>query len=202
MTSAPADHLIDMHAPPSSGSTTLEDPPTTNNSTLRIFQTALGLSTPPSSIDKSNLGLYPSVLSSERYAMVSFYFYDYVLSACVFLQIVLATTLTALGASSASHIAITILGAVNTALAGIVALIKGKGLPNRYRQDWNGWRELRNYIEEREREIAGGRPIADVWAETRIIQDKYAAVRATVETNRPDDYHVLPGQTSLRTANI
>lgn len=53
-------------------------------------------------------------------------------------QVVLGAALTALGASESSHILITIFGALNTIIAGIVAYLKSRGQPMRahmYRDD-------------------------------------------------------------------
>ena len=65
--------------------------------------------------------------------------------------------LTALGPSAAEHTrAITVLGAVNTVVAGILALIKGRGLPERLRRDELEFRRCQDWIEETERLIAVG----------------------------------------------
>jgi len=53
-------------------------------------------------------------------------------------QVVLGAALTALGASASSHILITIFGATNTIIAGLVAYLKSRGQPMRarmYRDD-------------------------------------------------------------------
>jgi SMODS and SLOG-associating 2TM effector domain len=160
-----------------------------------VFQTAVGIpvtSKNPYSIYKNNRGIYPSVVYGESYSKWAYHLFETVVTSCLILQILLAATLTALGAASSSHIIITAFGAVNTALAGTVALLKGQGLPNRLRQDWNSWRDLRDCIEEKEREIGCGKPGVDVWAEIKIIEDRYEAVRKNQEKNRPDMYTHLP----------
>lgn len=48
-------------------------------------------------------------------------------------QVVLGAALTALGASESSHILITIFGATNTIIAGLVAYLKSRGQPMRAR---------------------------------------------------------------------
>lgn len=48
-------------------------------------------------------------------------------------QVVLGAALTALGASESSHILITIFGAMNTIIAGLVAYLKSRGQPMRAR---------------------------------------------------------------------
>lgn len=48
-------------------------------------------------------------------------------------QVVLGAALTGLGASGSSHIIITVLGALNTIIAGVVAYVKSRGQPMRAR---------------------------------------------------------------------
>jgi len=53
-------------------------------------------------------------------------------------QVVLGAAVTALGASASSHLLITIIGALNTVIAGLVAYLKSRGQPMRarmYRED-------------------------------------------------------------------
>jgi len=120
----------------------------------------------------------------------------------MFLQIIVGAAVTALGAGSASHILITVFGAANTALASLLAVLKSQGLPNRIRQDWNGWRELREFIEEQEREIElvvsgkveGREEDLRVWEKVRAVEERYQGVRLTMEANRPDTYITVPGR--------
>ena len=166
---------------------------------LSVFQTAIGIpvtSPNPYSIYRKNRGIYASVTHGESYSRWAYHIFEVLIIVCLMLQILLAATLTALAASSASHIIITFFGAANTALAGTVALLKGQGLPNRLRQDWNGWRDLRDYIEEKEREIGCGKPGVNVWTEVGIIESKYDAVRKNQEKNRQDSYTHLPDKDS------
>ena len=48
-------------------------------------------------------------------------------------QVILGAAITALGASESSHILITVFGASNTVIAGIVAYLKSRGQPMRSR---------------------------------------------------------------------
>ena len=108
-------------------------------------------------------------------------------------QIVLSAVLTSLGAANSNYTAIAALGALNTAIAATIALLKGQGLPNRPRQDWNAWRTVRGYIEDREREFAAGvLDDADADKEIQAVLDLYHQTMASVEKNRPDIYTALP----------
>jgi hypothetical protein len=182
---------------------------------LQIFHSALGIPDPkppkpskkkdasqkePPKLASANEGVYKKVLSSERTARYKYYFCSWVVTIAMFLQIIVGASVTAFGAGSASHVLITAFGAANTALASLLAVLKSQGLPNRIRQDWNGWRELREYIEEQERrldliisgKIEGSKEDLDVWKMVRTIEERYRAVRGSIETNRPDTYIPLP----------
>ncbi len=118
----------------------------------------------------------------------------------MFLQIIVGAAVTAFGAGGASRTLVTVFGAANTALASLLAVLKSQGLPNRIRQDWNGWRELKEYIEEKEREIehvVSGKvekkpEELDIWGIVRAIEARYNNVRLTSEANRPDTYIRVP----------
>jgi hypothetical protein len=153
-------------------------------------------------LSKTNQGVYQSVISYERWARIRYRLCDFVVTVSMFLQIIVGASVTAFGAGSANHIIITVFGAANTALASLLAVLKSQGLPTRLRMDWIGWRDLREYIEEREREIemtiTGKLPEAgenrkeiNIRAEIETIEDKYKLMKNTVEANRPDTYTKL-----------
>ena len=190
-------------------------------SPLQIFHSALGIPPPkppkpikptkknpnPIQEDKpkltpKNKGVYAQVLSQERKAHWKYLFCEFTVTIAMFLQIIVGASVTAFGAGNSSHILITVFGAANTALASLLAVLKSQGLPNRIRQDWNAWRELREFIEETEREIemgdskriegVEGPKKLDVWQTVKKIEERYNSVRLNVETNRPDTYVPLP----------
>jgi hypothetical protein len=84
---------------------------------------------------KGARGLYKEVIDqqtrrSRQYILVEILFY-----LALGAQIVIGATLTALGPISGLHSkAITILGVINTSTAGVLALFKGQGLPDRLRK--------------------------------------------------------------------
>lgn len=186
---------------------------------LQVFHTALGIPPPkpvkpPKATKKNpnpphkeqpkltpaNKGVYQQVLKCERTARFKYYFCDATVTIAMFLQIIVGASVTAFGAGNASSILITAFGAANTALASLLAVLKSQGLPNRIRQDWNLWRELREFIEEKEREIElivsgkveGRVEDLDVWGSVRMIEARYQNVRLTSEANRPDTYVRVP----------
>ena len=88
-------------------------------------------STPP----KSLYGRATRQLSKQR---TTYYGTATLSNTMLLAQVVLGAALTALGASESSHILITLFGATNTVIAGLVAYLKSRGQPMRarmYRDD-------------------------------------------------------------------
>ena len=163
------------------------------------FRNLTGIDTPANIIKDyrqrpaKNVGIYSRVVSEERKTQVQYYFMASIIEASFLSQIVVAATLTALGAADASYIAITILGSVNTVIAGIQTYLKGQGLPNRLRQYEFGLRKLREYIEDRERDFSHADCPLNVDHEIADIAAMYKAVRQTAEDNTPDNYLPMAG---------
>ncbi|KAF2395910.1 hypothetical protein EJ06DRAFT_501046 [Trichodelitschia bisporula] len=97
---------------------------------------------PPSDLPKRALERLPSPGPNTLYgravrrrrAQNATYMFTATLSNTLLLtQVVLGAALTALGASASSHILITIFGALNTVIAGLVAYLKSRGQPMRAR---------------------------------------------------------------------
>lgn len=83
-------------------------------------------------------GLYQDTLWEK--AKFAYWFHIFSAIRCLLLvvQLALSATLTALGSLSLyDGTAITVIGAVNTCMAGILALMHNSGLPDRYRSDRN-----------------------------------------------------------------
>lgn len=145
-------------------------------------------------------GIYAEIVSGCKWRNIEYYFYSGLISSCILLQIVIAATLTALGASSSSHTIITIFGAINTALAGIVAMMKGQGLPDRVRKDREELRKVRDYIEEMEKSLKAGLNLQapNTAVEKGVVTaiQMYEKALETAENNRPENYIVSNGKVS------
>ncbi|KAJ9138492.1 hypothetical protein NKR23_g8547 [Pleurostoma richardsiae] len=177
-------------------------PPGPNDENLLIFRQALGISQPlPSSGDggpaleegrRAATGIYASVIHQQRSKRIQHAVVSVVLYTCHVAQVVLGAALTALGPSAARHArAITLLGAANTVVAGLLALAKGQGQPERLRKDEVGYRRLRDWIEETEALLAAGvvgRDRREVGLLVEVAFKKYNAVKASEVNNRPDNY--------------
>ncbi|KAK6065064.1 C6 transcription factor [Seiridium cupressi] len=96
---------------------------------------------------KSLYGRTISLLASQRLA----YHFSASLSNTMLLsQVVLGAALTALGASESSHILITVFGAMNTVIAGLIAYLKSRGQPMRARMFRDDLERLLDEIENSE----------------------------------------------------
>ena len=115
------------------------------NDDLKAFQTILGIITPDDlrsdhTRPYRNEGLYSEIKTTQKWRQVAYLSCAWLINFCILAQIILAATLTALGASASSHHIITAIGAINTAFAGVLAILKGQGLPERLRKDWQALR--------------------------------------------------------------
>lgn len=141
----------------------------------------LDLSTSPHRRPAENQGTYKRLVDAEIKARLQYYASASLINFCLVAQIVIAAALTALGAASGSHIAITVLGAVNTVIAGGMTYLKGQGLPDRLVEYANGLRRVREYLEERERQFARPDCKLDVDEEAAFVLQMYEAVRKNAE---------------------
>lgn len=95
---------------------------------------------------------------------------------------------------------ITVLGIVNSCIAGILALLKGQGLPDRLRKDEFEMRRVQDFIEECECRLAVGGweencSLKEVDNLVKQVFERYNVARDTAEMNRPSSYahQVDPG---------
>lgn len=162
---------------------------------LSIFREAVGitdvLSLGPRASKRSatNVGVFKRVVTAERNAQIQYYASAFLINACLLLQIVFAAALTALGAANGSHTQVTILGAANTVIAGLLSFTKGQGLPNRLRQYQNTLRKVREYIEQKERDFSQLDCKHDLTSEIKTVIEMYEAARQNDENNDPSAYH-------------
>ncbi len=173
---------------------------------LTVFREIVGINPTPalglgsSKRPAQNKGVYRRTCQAESKARLQYYACAATFNTCFLLQIVVAAALTAIGAAKGPHIAVTVLGAVNTVIAGILTYLKGQGLPNRLRQYQSELRKVREYIEERERDFSRLDCKLDLDHEIAIIWRLYEAVRQNNEDNFPDTYHNFTGANGTKPA--
>lgn len=118
----------------------------------------------------------------------------------MFLQLCISATLTALGSMAARDgTPITVLGAINTVAAGVLAFLHNSGLPDRYRYDMNEFKEVEDHIKEI---LDSGIAPAGLTAEQILAEcfELYRDAKLTVTANMPDNYRTKHGKTVRPTA--
>jgi hypothetical protein len=115
------------------------------------------------------------------------------LNLLVILQVVIGATITALGPSGGDHVlAITVLGAFNTSIAGILSLLKGRGLPQRLRRNMAEISKVLDLIRERKTLLRYGNLQVSDLAISELLQDifqAYSSMKRIIESNQPDTYN-------------
>lgn len=188
-------------------------PPRDNDDeSLIIFRRAIGINYTLAAADTVSMeegrrravGIYRAVIKAKRNKMWQFRAMWCVVLFCHFAQIIIGAALTALGPLANDHgVVITILGALNTVIAGILALVSGQGVPDRIQKDEVGYRKIQDWIEETEALLAVGiigRNRKEVGLLVEEAFKKYNAAKSNEENNRPNSYVNAPEEPS-RAAN-
>lgn len=131
-----------------------------------------------------NVGIYTRVVRAEQASAHRYRLFSILINTCLSIQIVVAAALTAIGAASGPHSAVTAFGAINTIMAGILTYLKGSGLPDRLKHYQNEWRNIREYIEQRERELCLYGCDLDIQEEIQIIEHMYEGVKRELEATK------------------
>ncbi|KAK8121386.1 C6 transcription factor [Apiospora kogelbergensis] len=142
------------------------------------------------------IGIYRSVLAEASRKSALYTAMTLLLYLCYFAQVVIGAALTALGSVAARYsTTITVLGALNTALAGVLALIRSSGQPQKLGKDQVGFRKLQDWIEETDALLAVGiigRNRHEVGVLVEVAFRKYNAAKESEENNRADMYVQQP----------
>ncbi|KFY11851.1 hypothetical protein V491_07022 [Pseudogymnoascus sp. VKM F-3775] len=158
---------------------------------LFIFRHLTGITTHPSMVGSRaapNLGIYTRVVENEAKAKKGHKYYSWLINGCLGVQVIVAAALTALGAAGANHTAITAFGAINTVIAGVLTFLKGSGLPNRLKYYHSEWKQIREFIEQRERDLSRPGCDLDVFGVIGMIEKMYEDVKKDLEASTPDRF--------------
>ncbi|KAI1161733.1 hypothetical protein F5B18DRAFT_423461 [Nemania serpens] len=171
-----------------------------NDENLLIFRRALGINVYREAGDggtleegrKTAIGIYRVVVDTQVRMMVQHALLQAFLYVVYFAQIIIGAALTALGATASRYeTVITVLGVFNTVLAGVLALVKGSGQPQKLGKDRIGYRRLQDWIEETESLLAVGvigRNRREVGLLVESAFKRYNAAKASEENNDPEFY--------------
>ncbi|KAI1109812.1 hypothetical protein F5Y14DRAFT_455652 [Nemania sp. NC0429] len=145
---------------------------------------------------KTATGIYGAVVEMQARKAMQHALLQAFLYVVYFAQILIGAALTALGSTAARYeTVITVLGAFNTVLAGVLALVKGSGQPQKLGKDRVGYRRLQDWIEETESLLAVGvigRDRREVGLLVESAFKRYNAAKASEENNDPEFYVYHP----------
>lgn len=134
---------------------------------LLIFRRAVGINsdrastfTDSETLEKGRrhaVGVYRHVIEQQRRKKLLHHTLGVILYVSHFIQIIVAAVLTALGPNAKNYeVPITVLGGVNTVVAGVLAILKGSGVIERLSKDEVEFAKLKDWIEETEAMISVG----------------------------------------------
>ncbi|CAK7233967.1 hypothetical protein SCUCBS95973_008775 [Sporothrix curviconia] len=205
------------------------DPRKANDENVVIFREAIGIPTrtiattpaptaPPSAAHdpepgvvydhdghrQQPTGIYARILAEKQAKIWQASVLNSLVNACHVAQILVGACLTTLGPSAQDHsVSITVLGATNTVLAGVFALLKGQGLPDRLRKDATAFRRVQDWIEETDALLVAGvvgRDRREVGVLVETAFQKYNAVVARSEEAQPPEDATSRGMPPVPTA--
>lgn len=148
-------------------------------------------------------GLYKDTVTQRTKFFYLFHASSGIRLILMLLQLFIGATLTALGSMSFKQgTPITILGAANTVIAGLLAFLQNSGLPDRYRYDKSEFEALEDHIKEI---LDSGIAPADQATDQILAEcfDLYQDAKATVSANLPANYMSrIAQQTSQRPGTL
>lgn len=138
-------------------------------------------------------GLYKDVVFNRTKSFYFFHAASISRWSPLILQLLIGATLTAVShLSSQATTAVTVLGAANTVIAGLLAIMHNSGMPDRYRYDMAEFEALEDHLMKL---LDTGIAPADMAVEQVLAEcyDMYHIAKATVAANMPASY--VPGRT-------
>ncbi|THW15457.1 hypothetical protein D6D24_04950 [Aureobasidium pullulans] len=161
-------------------------PPTANNTTPRHLESAHGF--------------YSQLLKAERRAARQYRLYDAAVIFLMIIQLCISAVFVVLGSLpnlDRHHVAVASLGAIGTVVAGMLALMRGQGLPNRLRMERDA---LRRVVFETEELYWDARADRDIdFGDIERLRDAFVAVVEDARKNHPDVWTHSPVPVRIKT---
>ncbi|KAH0370671.1 hypothetical protein KCU65_g2284, partial [Aureobasidium melanogenum] len=160
--------------------------PTANNTTPRHLESAHGF--------------YAQLLKTERRASRHYRMYDIAILFLMIVQLSISAVFVVLGSLpnlDRHHVAVASLGAIATVVAGMLALMKGQGLPNRLRMERDALRRVVFETEELYWDARAGREVD--FADVENLRNAYVAVVEDARKNHPDVWTSSPVPVRVKT---
>lgn len=160
--------------------------PTSNNTTPRHLESAHGF--------------YGHLLHAEHRAARQYRVYDSLVILLMILQLCISAVFVVLGSLpnlDRHHVAVASLGAIGTVVAGMLALMRGQGLPNRLRMERDALRRVVFETEELYWDARAGREIE--FADIEALRAAFVAVVEDARKNHPDVWTSSPVPVRVKT---
>lgn len=131
-------------------------------------------------------GLFKLITSELRSLQYKYRVFNILTYVLLGLQVIIGAVFIILGAlrDARIYVAISALGAISTAVGGILALMKGQGLPNRLREARNRMSNVVFEAQELYWDFQSGRPI--IYSDVKKIREDYLRVLEELRRNHPD----------------
>jgi hypothetical protein len=137
-------------------------------------------------------GLYKEIIDAQRTRTIQYRVINFLYYLALGMQVIMGALLSSLGAQAEDHkSAITTFGILNASLAGILALFKGQGLPDRFRKDEYNLRLVQDFIEETDMRLAiRGNDISRKELQHLVeeVFEKYHVARDQAAGNKPNSF--------------
>ncbi|KAF4635028.1 hypothetical protein G7Y89_g3064 [Cudoniella acicularis] len=133
-------------------------------------------------------GLYRDVIQARTSSQYAYYFFSLFFNLALIAQLVLGALLTAFGSrATGKDVVITILAALNTVVAGLLALMHNSGLPDRFQKDWDEFDKVESFMKE----LMDSGIVNKDMTRDDVIEHCYAKFRKakkTIQSNKPSAY--------------
>lgn len=138
----------------------------------------------PSNLEAAH-GFYSLMCQKKHKVQKKYRFYDILIIFLLVLQLILSGVFVILGALNLDHhIAIAVLGAISSVVAGVLALMRGQGLPSRLRTERDALGTIILRADEMYWDVGAGREVT--YNDVKKLRDWYSAVLEAAGKNRPD----------------
>lgn len=142
-----------------------------------------------------NAGYYRRAMDEQQSASYWFNVSSTCINLIYIIQILTAATITGLASYEVHRTVLTVLGALNTVLAGLMAYLKGQGLPNRLLRSRDQFSKVMEYAEYKERQfghyvdmLPDLKKTMDPYVEADHVRDLFIAAKKDQQENYPDTY--------------
>ncbi|KAI7476030.1 hypothetical protein KC351_g9700 [Hortaea werneckii] len=134
-------------------------------------------------------GLYDRIQHQLQYIQRKYHVYDVLTYALLVLQLLLSAIFIVLGSLSEvdSHVAVSVLGAISTAIGSALALMKGQGLPNRLGRIRDSLRNVAFEAEELFWDIRANRTV--YFQDIVRLREDFLRVMEDARNHHPDTWN-------------